>query len=207
MTKIILTVTLFVCSLLSAQTKYDDGMKKAFQLWGEGKNSEASALFERIASAEKNNWLPNYYVALVNTTASFQIKDKETISALLTKAQSSLDIELDKDANNVELMVMQALIYTAWIVYDPMGNGMKYSPKVMEIYTKAAIIAPENPRVVFGKADFEIGGAQFFGNDTKPMCDEVDRAIVLFGKFKSDVPYFPSWGLDRALETQKTCKK
>ncbi|MDI1255106.1 MAG: hypothetical protein PSV16_03315 [Flavobacterium sp.] len=207
MTKIILTVTLFVCSLLSAQTKYDEGMKKAFQLWGEGKNTEASAMFERIASAEKNNWLPNYYVALVNTTTAFQTKDKETISALLTKAQAALDIEMDKDANNAELMVMQAMIFTAWIVYDPMVNGMKYSPKVMEIYGKAQIIAPENPRVVFSKAEFEIGGAKYFGTDTKPMCAAIDRAIGLFATFKSDVPYFPSWGLDRALETQKTCKK
>lgn len=207
MTKIILTVTLFVCSILSAQTKYEEGMKKAFQLWGEGKNTEASAMFERIASAEKNNWLPNYYVALVNTTTAFQTKDKETISALLIKAQAALDTELDKDANNAELMVMQAMIYTAWIVYDPMVNGMKYSPKVMEIYTKAEIIAPENPRVVFGKAEFEIGGAKYFGNDTKPMCAAVDRAIGLFAKFKSNVPFYPDWGLDRALETQKTCKK
>lgn len=207
MTRIILTVTLFVCSLLSAQTKYEEGMKKAFQLWGEGKNTEASAMFERIASAEKNNWLPNYYVALVNTTTAFQTKDKETISALLSKAQAALDTELDKDTKNAELMVMQAMIYTAWIVYDPMVNGMKYSPKAMEMYTKAEIIAPENPRVIFGKAEFEIGGARYFGNDTKPMCAAIDRAVGLFATFKSDVPFYPSWGLDRALEAQKACKK
>jgi hypothetical protein len=33
-------------------------------------------LFERIAAAEPSKWLPNYYVALVNTTA-FWNKDKE----------------------------------------------------------------------------------------------------------------------------------
>jgi len=51
---------------------------------------------------------------------------------------------------------MQALINTAWIVYDPMTNGMKLSPKNMELYAKAEAIAPENPRVVFLKQNFKL---------------------------------------------------
>ena len=94
MTKIITVITLFVCSLLSAQTQFEQGMTKAFGLWKEGKNTEASALFERIASAEKNSYLPNYYVALVNTTTAFTTKDKDQINALLTKAQTALDVEI-----------------------------------------------------------------------------------------------------------------
>jgi len=207
MTKIIITISLFVCGLVSAQAKFEEGMGKAFQLWGEGKNTEASAMFERIASAEKNNWLPNYYVALVNTTTAFGTKDKETVSALLDKSQNALDVELAKNPNNAELLVMQAMIYTAWIVYDPMTNGMKLSGKTMEIYAKAEKIAPENPRVIFSKADFEIGGAKYWGKDTKPMCAEVERAIALFATFKPETPFSPNWGLDRALETQKSCKK
>jgi len=207
MTKIIITISLFVCGLVSAQTKFEEGMGKAFQLWGEGKNTEASAMFERIASAEKNSWLPNYYVALVNTTTAFGTKDKETVSALLDKSQNALDVELAKNPNNAELLIMQAMIYTAWIVYDPMTNGMKLSGKTMEMYAKAEKIAPENPRVIFSKADFEIGGAKYWGKDTKPMCAEVERAIALFATFKPETPFSPNWGLDRALETQKSCKK
>ena len=64
-------IALFISALIMAQGKFEEGMGKAFQLWKEGKSDEASAMFERIASAEKNSWLPNYYVALVNTTSSF----------------------------------------------------------------------------------------------------------------------------------------
>jgi len=206
MTKIITLITLFVVNALAAQGKFEEGMTKAFELWGQGKNSEASAMFERIASAEKNNWLPNYYVALVNTTTAFGTKDKETVSALLNKAQSALDIELDKTPDNPELIVMEAMIQTAWIVYDPMTNGQKLSGKVMELYSKAQAIAPQNPRVVLGKAEFEIGGAKFWGTDTKPMCAQIDKAIELFGKFKPETAFSPKWGLDRALEIQKTCR-
>lgn len=203
----LLVLAILASGFTFAQGQYEQGMSKAFALWGEGKNTEASAMFERIASAEKNNWLPNYYVALVNTTTSFGIKDKETVNALLTKAQSALDIEMVKDPENPELMVMQAMVYTGWIAFDPMTNGMALSGKVMELYAQAQKIAPENPRVVFGKADFEIGGAKFFGSDIKPMCAEVERAIGLFEKFKPETPFSPKWGLDRALQTQKECAK
>jgi hypothetical protein len=206
MTKISIVIALFISSLLSAQGQFEQGMGQAFQLWGGGKNSEASDLFERIASAEKSSWLPNYYVALVNTTASFGIQDKEKINGLLTKAQNALDIEMVKNQNNAELYVLQALIYTAWIVYDPMTNGMKLSAKTMEMYAKAESLEPYNPRVVFGKADFQMGGAKWTGVDTKPLCAQIEKAIGLFAIFKPETPFSPTWGLERAQETLKNCK-
>ena len=206
MTKIIVAIVLFITSLVSAQGKFEQGMGKAFQLWGEGKNTEASAMFERIAAAEQTSWLPNYYVALVNTTSAFATKDKEQIDLLLTKAQNALDIELIKNSSNPELLVVQAMIHTAWIAFDPMTNGPKLSGKVMELYGKAEAIAPENPRVIFGKAEFEIGGAKFWGTDTKPMCAQIEKAIGLFATFKPETPFSPKWGLERAEAALKNCK-
>lgn len=206
MIKVLTATALLICSLLAAQGQYEQGMGKAFQLWGEGKNTEAAALFERIAAVEKNNWLPNYYVALVNTTTAFRTKGKDEVTALLTKAQNALDVELIKNENNPELLVMQAMIHTAWIVYDPMTNGQKLSGDVMYILNKAYKIAPENPRVVFQKASFEIGMAQYFGQDTKPMCAQIEKSIELFATFKPETAFHPSWGLDRAQAELKKCK-
>jgi len=206
MTKIITIITLFICSLLSAQTQFEQGMEKAFGLWKEGKNTEASAMFERIAAAEKISYLPNYYIALINTTSAFTEKDKTKIDLMLTKAQDALDTEMIKDQNNAELYVMQGLIYTAWVVADPMTNGMKYSSKVMEAYAKAKAIDPNNPRAVFGEADYQLGGAKWTGVDTKPLCAQVDKAIELFATFKPETSFSPKWGLERALEVQKNCK-
>lgn len=207
MTKIITTAVLFVCSLLTAQTQYEDGMNKAFMFWKEGKSTEASDLFERIASAEKDNWLPNYYVALVNTTEAFNPKNRDKVTELLAKAQTALDGEITKYPDNVELMVMQAMIHTAWVAYDPMTNGMKLSGTIMGLYMKAGYIAPENPRAVFCKAEFELGGAQWTGADVNVICKEVERSIDLFAKFKPENKFSPSWGLERAQETLKNCGK
>lgn len=206
MKKIITTIALFVAIISSAQGQFEQGMGKAFGLWQEGKSSEASDLFERIAAAEKNSWLPNYYVALVNTTSAFGAKDKGQMDLLLTKAQNALDIEMVKNPNNAELLVMQAMIHTAWIAFDPMTNAQKLSGKVMELYAQATAIAPENPRVVFCKAEFAIGGAKWTGANVKELCKEVDRSIELFATFKPETLFSPKWGLERALATQKNCQ-
>lgn len=207
MTRVITIIILFVCNIVCAQSQYEQGMKKAFGLWGEGKDAEASALFERIAAVEKDNWLPNYYVAFINTIQAFQTQDKDKINALLTKAQTAQDEASALSPDNPELIVMQAMIYTAWIVYDPMTNGMKYSTKGNQLYAKALALAPNNPRVVFSKAEFEMGGAAYFGQDTAPMCKEVERAVGLFATFKPETPFHPSWGKERAEEKLKECKK
>ncbi|HEX8575581.1 MAG TPA: hypothetical protein VF677_04730, partial [Flavobacterium sp.] len=191
MTKIITAFVFLVSTYMFSQGQFEQGMGKAFQLWKEGKDTEASAMFERIASAEKNSWLPNYYVALVNTTSAFKTKDKEAISNLLAKAQTALDVEMIKKPDNAELLVLQAMVHTAWIVADPMTNGQRLSGKVIELYNKAQAIDPQNPRAVFGKAEFEIGGAKYFGTDTKPMCAAIDRAVGLFATFKPETPFSP----------------
>lgn len=206
MTKIITLITVLVCSIVSAQTPYEQGMGKALGLWREGKAKEASDLMERIASVEKNNWLPNYYVAMINTTEAFNPANKNTAMALIEKAQQAQDEATVISPNNPELLVMQAMIYTALIVQDPMVNGMKYSPKVMELYTKAKFLAPENPRVVYCKAEFEINGAQWTGADVKKLCLDLESAIPLFEKFIPESPFHPKWGLDRAQQVAANCK-
>ena len=40
----------------------------------------------------------------------------------------------------------------------------------MEAYAKAKAIDPNNPRAVFGEADYQLGGAKWTGVDTKPLC-------------------------------------
>lgn len=206
MKTIITSIAFFISSLLTAQGQYEQGMGKAMQLWGEGKSEEATALFERIASAEKANWLPSYYVAMVNTTEAFNPKNKEKVAALITKAQDAIDNATVISPNNSEIMVVQAMLYTAILMQDPMTNGQKYSSLAMEQYAKAQMIDPNNPRVVFSKAEFEIGSAKYWGTDTKPMCAAIAKSIELFANFKPETPFSPKWGLDRAQAALKSCK-
>ena len=206
MTKLITIIAMFVASIVSAQTQFDQGMQKALKTWKEGNSKEALVQFEKIASVEKTNWLPNYYIAFINTAKAFGEKDKTKIESSLNAAQKAQDVCNELAQDNPEVLVLQAMIHTAWIVYDPMTNGQRLSGDVMYILNKAYKIAPENPRVVFQKASFEIGMAQYFGQDTKPMCAQIEKAIELFATFKPESAFHPSWGLDRAQEAVKACK-
>jgi hypothetical protein len=62
-------------------------------------------------------------------------------------------------------------------------------------------IAPENPRVVYNKAEFEIGSAKFW--ELILQCVLKLKAIG-FCYFKPETP-FTKWGLERAIEAQN-CK-
>ncbi|MEH6408822.1 MAG: hypothetical protein V7767_16200, partial [Leeuwenhoekiella sp.] len=84
--------------------------------------------------------------------------------------------------------------------------GMQYAAKVSEIYKQAQQLAPGNPRVVFSKAEWDMGSASFFGQDTAPFCKDIERALELFNTFKNDEPFYPKWGEDRAKEAMKSCK-
>lgn len=207
MEKALIILALVMTALTSAQTSYEQNMQKAIDLWGEGKTEEASAVFERIATVENENWLPGYYVALVNTTTAFETTNQVKVENLISKSQKALNSLKHKHKDNAELLVMQAMIYTAQIAQDPMTNGQKLSGPVLELYGKASSIAPNNPRVVLGKAQFEMGSAQFFGTDIKPICEAIEQSLQLFDTFKPETPFHPTWGKDQAKQALKSCKK
>ncbi len=206
--KKVVTIALFlVATVAMAQDQYTKGMQKAFQLWGEGKISEASNLFERIATAEKDNWLPAYYVSQVNTVDSFGEKDKETLVKQLEKAQEFVDIAKAISPDNSEILVQQAMIHTAYVAFDGATYGMTLSGEVVALYQKAAKLAPENPRVVLSKAEWDMGSARFFGQDVTPYCKEVERSLELFANFKPESEFHPNWGKERAQAVIENCGK
>jgi len=205
MQKLAIILVLFIAHLVSAQTNYEKGMQKAFELWGENP-TEASNLFERIAKAEPDNWLPSYYAAQVNILKSFGEKDIDKLTAQLAKAQDLINDATAISKNNPEILVMQALLHTVWVAYDGATYGMTLSGKVVALYAQAEQIAPNNPRVVLNKAEWAMGGARFFGQDTKPFCKDVERSLELFANFKPESSFHPNWGKERAEQVLADCE-
>lgn len=205
------TIIIIFCALftlqVTAQSNFEKGMKKAFELWENDKWSEAENLFERIANAEPDEWLPHYYIAQMNSLKSWNVKDENVLKAQLTKAQEHLNIAKRISENNPEIMVMQGQIYTNWVAYDGATYGMKYAATISEIYNKASKLAPNNPRVAFCKADWAMGSARYFGQDTKPYCKQIEESIELFANFKPESELHPTWGKERAQEVLASCKE
>ena len=87
---------------------------------------------------------------------------------------------------------------------------MEYYVKAMclfKLYAKALAIAPSNPRVILGYAEWNMGTAEFFGKSTDPYCDEVKRAIELGKEEKIDEEFYPKFMTSRAEEILKGCAK
>jgi hypothetical protein len=207
MKKSILVLLFLVATNLSAQDQYTKGMQKAMELWSEQKIVEASNLFERIATAEMDNWLPYYYVAMVNTTASFGEKDEEKLRQQLEKAKEFIDVAKNISPDNAEILVQEAMINTAWIAFDGATYGMTLSGKNVQLYKKAAELAPNNPRVVFGQAEWDMGAARYFGKDVTPYCKDIEKSLELFATFKPESEFHPNWGQDRAETVLKNCNQ
>lgn len=140
--KHVITIAILLCSIVaSAQSNYEKGMQKAFDLWSQNKPEEAVHMFERIASAETDNWLPPYWASQINIVTSFGEKDEEKLAAKLKKAQNLLNDATAISKNNPEIMVLQAMLHTAWIASDGATYGMTLSPKVVELYAKQSLSA------------------------------------------------------------------
>lgn len=204
---ILLTLLLAIGLTTAAQTKYQKGMSKAFEIW-KTNAIEASQHFERIAKAEPGNWLPSYYAAQTLILDGFsKMKDKEVLKNQLDLAQVFLNDASAISKNNPEIIVLQALLYTVYVASDGATYGMVYSPKVMGLYAKAEQIAPQNPRVVLNKAEWQMGSARFFGQDTAVFCKDIARAVELFVNFKAETEFYPDWGQKEAQDALKRCEK
>ena len=208
MQKLIIILVLFATSLTNAQGNYEKGMQKAFEFWGNNETVEASNLFERIAAAEPDDWLPPYYAAQINIVKSFGETNEETITENLKKAQDLINDATAISKNNPEILVLQALLDTAWVAYDGATYGPTLAAKVASTYGKAEQLDPSNPRVVFGKAEWGMGSARYFGQDIRPFCKDIERSIELFANFKPETPFHPNWGKERAEQVfAETCKE
>ncbi|WP_310994208.1 hypothetical protein [Aequorivita marina] len=201
------TETLPQSNKVAEQTKYEKGMTKAMQLWQNDKSWEAANVFERIAKAEPENWLPPYYVAQINIINSFTEKDGTKLKAQLDKAQNFINDAKVISKENPDLLVLQAQLYTAWIVYDGQQYGMKYSAKATELYDKALALAPDNPHMIMAKAEWNMGSAKYFGGSLDPYCKEIQRALAVSESYKPAGKFYPRFSVDRAKQVQaENCK-
>ena len=135
MKNLTLILVLFITGFANSQSKYEQGMQQAFALWGSNP-TEASQLFERIAKAEPDNWLPSYYAAQVLILDAFSIKDKDSLSVQLNKAQELINDATAISKNNPEIILNQALLHTVWVAFDGATYGMTLSGKIAALYTK-----------------------------------------------------------------------
>src|SRR5688572_905687 len=98
MKKIILTSMIFlsISAAMAQSSKYEVAMKNNIAAIDTSYRNPADLIslsntFERIAVAEKSQWLPYYYAALTQVNYGFMQKDKSKTDPIADKAEALIN--------------------------------------------------------------------------------------------------------------------
>jgi predicted GNAT family N-acyltransferase len=194
-----------------AQNSYESAMKDQIQAMQQIRSIEeaqsVSNAFLRIADVKKEEWLPLYYSAYVQTNAAFRFdvdKDQYFDQAMeLVKKAGTLS------ANNSEITALEGFILMGKVSVDPANRGQSLSPQVMQLFGKAIAQNRENPRATTLMAQMELGMAQFFGSGPEKACGLARVGLDLFAKEESKVDenyLMPTWGKREAEQVASQCQ-
>ncbi len=211
MKKTILILAVAVATTLSSfaqSEKYFGAMGATLQQYNAAKTTEQfdelAAKFERIGDAEKTQWLPFYYAALIKTNKAMQSKgddaDKlaDEAAAIIAKAEAI-------DANNSEIWCVKSMIATAKMLVNPMERWMQYGAVSSEALAKAKAADANNPRPYMLEAMSKKNTPEAFGGGCKVAKPIADKAMALFASFKPASQLHPFWGKEVLEAQMKSC--
>lgn len=166
----------------------------------------ASAAFERIGDAEKNQWLPYYYAAFSQVIYAFMKNDRNNNDAYAGKAEQLLLKADGLQPNNSEVSCVKSMIATLRMLVNPQQRWQQYGPVTQEELDKAKTQDPANPRPYYLQGNNLRNTPEQFGggcNTAKPLLEE---AMKKFEAFKPASPIAPNWGKNRTEQLLAGCK-
>lgn len=198
---------LSVVGLVAYGQSYEKAMKEAFELWDENKDEQAVALFQRIAQAEPDQWLPSYYAANVDIVHAFNQAEEAQVEALLERAKDNIAEAKRRSPDNSEITTLEGSLYTAYVTMNPAVYGQRYSGKIMRLHEEAIALNPDNPRAHMNLIEYEMGYARFMGQDMSAQCELMKTVVVLFDEYENEEPFAPQYGKERALQIIENCNE
>jgi hypothetical protein len=211
MKKLIILALMSTCLNTMAQNKkYIDAMEKNISTLDTSRSIEQlqplENNFERIASAEKKEWLPNYYAAYCNVSMTYVSKGN-MIDTYCDKADEFAKKADSLNPNNSEILSLKAQIAAARISVNPMTRGQKYGSQAAELREQAKALDATNPRPWFleGMAKFYTPSA--FGGGKDKAKAAYAKAAELFETFKPASSIHPNWGKKTNEYFIKQCDK
>jgi hypothetical protein len=158
--------------------------------------------FERIAVAEKNQWLPYYYAAFCNATAGLMIGSGGDMMAAKADKTDPYADKADKQIkkaeelakNNSEIFIVKKMIATLRMLGDPMNRYMTYGPEAQAMLEEAKKLNPENPRVYILEGQDKFYTPEQFGGSKEEAKVLFEKAQKLYETFKPETNIHPNWG-------------
>lgn len=151
--------------------------------------------FERIAEAEKTQWLPYYYAAYCTVIQAMVSQDKSKNDDIADKAQQLIaKADSISGKENSETDVIKAMISIAHMVVDPQSRYMTYGPEYQALIEKSEALDSTNPRPALLQAQNTFYTPEQFGGGKDAAKPFFEKAKALDDKFKPETDLSPNWG-------------
>lgn len=151
--------------------------------------------FERIAGAEKTEWLPSYYATLMYMyVAQKSMQDAEKLEMAVEKAWENIEKTEAISGENSEVLALKAYVYFGYIWKNPMVNGALYSGKANELLEKSMTLNPENPRPYYLKGQNTFFTPAMWGGGADASRPLILKAQEKFAVFEKENSLSPDWG-------------
>jgi hypothetical protein len=216
-TIILSAFVLFAVAVMAQSDKYVKAMQANIAAADttrsvEGLTNMANS-FERIANAEKTQWLPYYYAALADINLAYSYAGEqgngnkaEKIDPLADKAEALLNKAEELAKDNAEIYIAKKMIASVRMMADPMNRYMKYGPIASQALETAKKLDPENPRIYILEGEDKFYTPAQFGGSKEEAKVLFETAIKKFDTFKPQSDIHPHWGRETASYFLKQMK-
>ena len=213
MKKLIIAAVFISFSIISfgQSDKYFGAMQKNLAAIDTSFKNPANLLtlannFERIANAEKNQWLPYYYAAFCQVNYGFMEQDKDKVDGFADKATDLINKADSLMPNNSEISCIKSMIASCHMMVNPMQRYMEYGPESGSNMEKAMQQDPTNPRPYYLKGQSLKYTPEQFGGGCKTAKPELQTSLDKYAAFKPASELHPNWGKGQVEMLIKDCK-
>ncbi len=201
MKKIIIFSAIFFATFTSfaQSTKFVASMKKNIvQIDSARSNADLFTSltnnFERIATAEKTEWLAYYYAAYCKINYGFMQSDMSNGDIYADEAEKMLNKADSLMPNNSEISCAKSMIATLRMLVNTQQRYMKYGMQAENALQAAIKQDPTNPRPHMLKGQNLKGTPEQFGGGCATAKIHLQKAVDLFATFKAASDIAPNWG-------------
>ena len=196
----------------SQSDKYAAAMQKNIAAIDSGFRNPAYLLslannFERIAVAEKNQWLAYYYAAYCQVNNAFMEQDKDKVDGIADKATDLIAKADSLSPKNSEISCIRSMIASSHMMVNPMQRYMEYGPESNGNIDKAMEQDPTNPRPYLLKGQALKYTPEQFGGGCGVAKPVLQTALDKYATFKPASDLSPVWGKTRVEQLMKECLK
>jgi hypothetical protein len=156
--------------------------------------------FDRIANAEKKEWLPYYYAGFCYTMLALYTPDPSQIDPLADKAESYLQKAGELSSKNSEISCLYGMITAARITVDPMSRWQQMSGDLQTYVARSKMEDPNNPRPYLLEANTTLRTPESMGGGKSAAKPLIEEAIKKYDTFKPESALYPNWGKGNAVE-------